>query len=41
VEQAADSLVRQIQSGPFVVVLMPEENGTGGERPAAGGPDDE
>ncbi len=40
-QQAADPLVRQIQSGPFVVVLVPDENGSGDGRSAAGRPDDE
>jgi hypothetical protein len=38
-QQAADPLVRQIQSGPYVVVLVPDGNETGDERPAAGRPD--
>lgn len=40
-QQAGDPLVRQIQSGSFVVVLVPDDNGTGEGRPAAGRPDDE
>ena len=43
--QAADPLVRQIQSGPFVVVLVPDDNGTSvsasGGPPAAQKPSDE
>jgi DNA-binding transcriptional ArsR family regulator len=40
-QQTADPLVRQIQSGPFVVVLVPEENETGDEHLAEGKPEDE
>jgi DNA-binding transcriptional ArsR family regulator len=40
-QQSAEPLVRQIQSAPFVVVLMPNDSGTGEGRPAAGSPDDE
>jgi DNA-binding transcriptional ArsR family regulator len=39
--QAADPLIRQIQSGPFVAVLMPDDKDTGDESPTAERPDDE
>ncbi len=39
--QAADPLIRQIQSGPFVVVLMPDDNGTGDGSPTPEEPGDE
>jgi hypothetical protein len=33
---ASDPLVRQIQSGPVVAVLVPDDDGTSGPLPAAG-----
>jgi len=39
--QAADPLIRQIQSGPFVAVLMPDDKDAGDESPTAERPDDE